>query len=575
MGAKGKTSSGLLIPGLLILGAGLALLAAHSVAGLAMSILRFWPLFLILAGFVRIIGFVVGRRPRSPVGGALLVAIGAMLLLGILQSGLTPLQVYARYWPVLLVVMAAVHLARFYSHRPWDSRPPRLLGPLGIITIVLLVSTGIAAHVVSARNPNLLSAASLPALLHGLPPGSSPRSFTFAEPAYESAYTVPISVIKISNKFGEVRVVGGNSSVKATLTTTVRAWDEADAKTVADGLKLTVNKTSDSGRESFSIAPDCRNNEFPVTGNLVVQVPDGSPLELEGADGPVSASRTSGPLSVNAHGSSVILESIKGDVNAILQSADFRAAAIEGDLKITGGKQVSVSGVSGLVDISANEGSLDLRAIQGKLDVVAPESEIRAQNLTSDAEIKSSNGSIDLSKAAGVTIDAPDSEVHAESITGDLKISSSNKSISVHSLAGDLTVEASRSPLTVGDVHGIVAITDSNGAVTVKNFSRAVMIHGDHSAVTLVSDETPEGDIDVEDLAAPVKLVLPSTADFQFSGESPSGRVRSKGFSFVPLNGQPVAQGADRLEFSQGLGGHKVVLRTSHNDILIEGKSRL
>jgi DUF4097 and DUF4098 domain-containing protein YvlB len=573
VGANGKKSSGLLIPGLLILGAGLALVAAHSMAGIAISILRFWPLFLVLAGFVRTVGFVVGRRPRSPVGGALLIAIGAMLLFGILESGLTPLQVYARYWPVLLVLVAAVHLVRFYSHRPWDSRPPKLLGPLGIITILLLISTGIAAHVVSERNPNVLSVSSLPALLHGLPAGSSPKSFSFTDSPYEAASALPISAIKIGNKFGDVRVVGGGSSVRATLTKSVRAWNETDAKVLSDGLKLVVNKTSDGGKDSFSIDTDWQNSDPPASGSLDIQVPDGSPLYLDGIDGAVSASKTSGPLSVIGRGAAVVLEQITGDITAALQSADFRAASIDGNLKITGGKQVNVNGVSGDLDISANQGDLDLREVHGKLHVDAPQSEVKAENLYADVAIKSRGGSIEISHAPGASVDAPDSEVRADSITGNLDISSSNKAISVHSLAGDLNVKATRSSLSVGNVLGAVTITDSNAPVSVKNFSRAVTIHGNYTPVTLSSDDAVAGDIDVEDGFALIKLYIPSTADFQFDGESQGGHVRSKGFSFVQSNGQPAAKGADRLEFSQGLGGHKVVLKTSHNDILIEGRS--
>ena len=575
MGGNQKKKSGLLIPGILMVLAGVVVLAAHSLGQTALFILRFWPLFLILAGLARIVGFAVGRRPRSPVGGAILLALGVMLLFGILKSDMTALQIYAKYWLVLVFIIAAVQLVRFYSHRPWDGTPPRLFRPVTAVIVLFVVTSGIAAHFIALKNPNLVSAASLPALLHGLPAGSSPRSFSFTDPAFVASPLLPAPKITVSNAYGAVRVTGGSSALQATLTKAVRAWDEGAAKDIANHIKLVVNRGSDGGHDNMAISAVCDQNDIPFSADIDIQTPDGASLNLSDSYGALSASHTSGPVSINAQGASVQLNTIQGDVNMTLESSDVHTADINGSLTISGGKAVKIAGITGAVDINAAKGDVDLRDIQGAVRVTAPECHIKAQNLSSTADLKSGHGSIDVSHAMALSVDAPDSDVHAESITGNLKIASSNKSITIHSLTGDMDVTATRSPVTADGLRGSVTVNDSHASVAIRDFSRNIKIRGDYVPVTLSPSPDLSGDIDVESSYGDIKLALPRLSEFQFDGESQGGHVRSRGFSFVPLNNQSaVGLGdSDHLVFSQGSGGPKIVLKTSYRDIVLEAKN--
>src|SRR5262245_19369485 len=43
-------------------------------------LIRLWPVALILAGMVRVAGYLIDRHPRSPAGGMMITAIGGILL---------------------------------------------------------------------------------------------------------------------------------------------------------------------------------------------------------------------------------------------------------------------------------------------------------------------------------------------------------------------------------------------------------------------------------------------------------------------------------------------------------------
>src|SRR5262245_28804667 len=89
--------------------------------------MQLWPVFLICAGVVRVMGFAVERKPRSPLIGMLLIIVGVLFLAARFQPGLNALQIYGRYWVLLLLVFASVDLVRYYSHRHTDVPPPEFL----------------------------------------------------------------------------------------------------------------------------------------------------------------------------------------------------------------------------------------------------------------------------------------------------------------------------------------------------------------------------------------------------------------------------------------------------------------
>ena len=125
-----KHRRGTLLLGLLLLAAGLVLVLAPAGSGVAGWLIALWPVFLICAGVVRVMGFAVERKPRSPLVGTLLIIVGVLFLAARFQPGLNALQVYGRYWVLLLAVYASVELVRYYSHRQTEGPPPPVFTPV-------------------------------------------------------------------------------------------------------------------------------------------------------------------------------------------------------------------------------------------------------------------------------------------------------------------------------------------------------------------------------------------------------------------------------------------------------------
>ena len=101
---------GTLLLGLLLVAVGVTIFFAPPGSGLTAWLMRLWPVFMICAGVVRVMGYAVERKPRSPMGGMLLIIIGVLFFVSRFHSDLNALEIYGRYWLLLLAVYAGVEL---------------------------------------------------------------------------------------------------------------------------------------------------------------------------------------------------------------------------------------------------------------------------------------------------------------------------------------------------------------------------------------------------------------------------------------------------------------------------------
>jgi len=149
--------------GLLLIAAGLLFLALQESRALAFWLMRMWPVFLIFAGVARVTCFAIDRRPRSPADGVALIALGGFFLAIRMSPALNPLQVYGRYWIVVLALFAGAELIRYYSHRPALGTQPRMFSGWRMAVAALIVITGIAANR-AGNDPAVIEGLRLPHL---------------------------------------------------------------------------------------------------------------------------------------------------------------------------------------------------------------------------------------------------------------------------------------------------------------------------------------------------------------------------------------------------------------------------
>ena len=550
---------GTLLLGLLLVAVGVTIFFAPPGSGLAPWLMRLWPVFMICAGVVRVMGYAVERKPRSPMGGMLLIIIGVLFFVSRFHSDLNALEIYGRYWLLLLAVYAAVELIRYYSHRHTEGPPPRVLTPGRVIIVALICGTGVLANRL-ANNPSVLAALKLPRFLSSLRDSVVGQTFAFTDDTIESKDFRQGMKIIVNNNFGVVKVTGGSPTLRATLTKGVRGWNQEDARKIAEQIQLVVSKTADG--VSITTNRDQVNQEFST--NIQVEVPSYANLFITNSFDAVSASNIQGNLSIKVSHGQAEISGINGDVNLALNYSDANASAINGNLIVTGAGNARVSKVSGSLDLSAKNGAVDVREIAGPAHIDAPFCKITAQGLNSDAEIKTEHASVDARNTAGLTIDAPHSSVQARNINGDLSVSSSNKNIIISSTEGMLKVRAEQASVNIEDASGPVEVQTSHGEVLVKNFFESVHVETSYRDVTLIATNQPEDDIEVENNHGEIKIVLPQSSQFQLDAQSENGEIKPVGFNI------PSQRTRASLFGSLGEDGPNIKLRTSYKNIIIQ-----
>ncbi|HKP86196.1 MAG TPA: DUF4097 family beta strand repeat-containing protein [Blastocatellia bacterium] len=550
---------GTLLLGLLLVGVGVAIFFSPPESGLTVWLTRLWPVFMICAGVVRVMGYAVERKPRSPMGGMLLIIIGVLFFVSRFHSDLNALEIYGRYWILLLAVYAGVELIRYYSHRHTEGPTPRVLTPARVIIVTLIVGTGVLANRL-ANNPSVLSALKLPRFLSGLRDSVVGQEYAFSDGPVESRDFRQGMKVTVKNSFGSVNVAGGGPALRATLNKRVRGWNDADARKIADQIQLIVTKTSDG--ISITTNREQVNQEF--TTDIQIEVPSFADLSITDSYGAVSASNIQGDITVRASHGQADLSNINGDVNLELIYSDASASTINGNLTISGAKRARVSKISGSLDLSASNGVVEARDVSGPTHVNAPFSKIVAQGLNSDAELKTEHASVEVSRTANLIINAPHSDVQARNVNGDLRVSSSNGNINIASIAGEIEVQAEQSSVSIEDARGYVDVETTLGNVVVKNFYEGAHVETSYRDVTLITASQPADNIDVENKHGEIKLVLPQSSQFQLDALSENGQVKPVGFSEL------AARTRGSLIASLGSDGPSIKLRTSYKNIIIQ-----
>ena len=109
-----------LLLGIGLIGLGVLFFLAPERTFVVQLLMRFWPVFLILAGIVRVAGYLIDRHPRSPVGGMMLAAMGGILLSANLLAHTSLLLILGNYWFWILLAFIAGRVLKQYTHRVED-----------------------------------------------------------------------------------------------------------------------------------------------------------------------------------------------------------------------------------------------------------------------------------------------------------------------------------------------------------------------------------------------------------------------------------------------------------------------
>jgi hypothetical protein len=410
----------------------------------------------------------VGYRRRSLAGPVILIVLGILFLLGnlgYLSWGRLG-YLFARYWPVLIILWGLIKLVEHYEAQR-QGYHPRGLGFGGAMFLIFLVVVGLAAS--SAWHYRGVLSDELQ-IDHG--------EFTLFGNPYnytdELQQTFPAGAsLRVVSDRGDVRLIAWDqNNIKIAVQKKVIADSQSAADKVNAATRPTITVAGDTVTVNANTSGATANHR--VDTNLEIYLPRTAAAEIATAHGTVSVHDHQADLKIsNSHGD-VDVGGIQGNVTLSMRGGSVRAENVKGDLALSGRvSDVTVENLQGNVRLSGD--------FFGTTRLTKVSNSIRFQSSRTDMELAKLDGELVLE-------------------SGDLRASS---------LAGPTRV-----------------VTRSKD-IRLDNFTGNVHIEDNNSDIELTPGKLPLGNMQITNRRGRIQLVLPANAAFQLDAHASRGEISS------------------------------------------------
>lgn len=558
-----------LLLGIGLIGLGALLFVAPGGSVVLQWLTKLWPIFLILAGLVRVFGYLIDRHPRSPVGGMMITAIGGILLAANLRGENSILLLIGQYWFFLLLALIVGRVLWQYTHRMDDGKRPRAFAPGAIFLMVLLVGGGLTSNYL-AKNRQYLNGVQLK-LGH--------FNFFNTEFSVENDAPVPLilspeSRLVIGNFKGDVEISAiSEASPSARLIKRIRANNQEEANQIAPNIQLQISPVGKNLQ--FSVRADNVQNEF--SGTLIINLPqqlntgvevsllDGG-LKLVGLRGDhlirncnrIEISNNTGKLTIENSQSSTKLSNIQGDVSL---------SGIRGNL--------SLREITGAITLEAAGGNATIEESSGTVQARIKDTRLTINNLAMNSSTQSNQPAVKLSEAGNsrinlqeikgaVIVNAERSRIDAENIIGDLTVKNSSERVQVNQINGALKINAENSTIAVEEVKGSAEIETTRNDVTVQGFRGALSVTTTTGAINLSTEEKLAGNIKATTDRGRIRVSIPEDSGFKLDARTERGRLTINGFTNLDV---PSRQKQILQDYNFSTTSPVIVLRSSRGDL--------
>ncbi len=526
---------GTLLLGILLIGLGVWFFVAPERAFVVQILMRLWPVFLILAGIVRVAGYLIDRHPRSPAGGLMIAAIGGILLSANLLGHNSFILIIGKYWFWILVAFIAARVLKQYTHRPEDGLRPNAFSPGAIVVMLLIISGGLAANF-AARNGqgvNLrLGNWSVGDYVFG-------DQFHIEDEPAQSFAVAPNSRLLINNLNGDIEVNSApQTQATARLVKRIRATSEEEARGVAKNIHLQILPSG--AVHQFNISSDGVQQDFDVS--IIVTLPQDLPagIEINNARGAVKLYGLRGDHTVRGCGRAEISRNA-GRVAVENPQGQVELDQIQGQVSLINTRQAaSLRSINGAVMLDVKGGNLSLEQSSGPVQLQASDTQIEINEVGNTAPKTASQRVIKISQARNsrikihdikgdVEINAERTRIEAEEISGDFTVASSSDRIKINRITGALSIKSDNGAVEVEDINGSTTI-DATRDVMVKNFRGALDIKSRLGAISLETSEKLSADVKAVNDSGKIRVSIPEDIGFRLDAGAGRGRVKVRGF---------------------------------------------
>lgn len=429
---------------------------------------------------------VIARRaPRSIAGPVVLIILGIFLLLrtmGVLHWSLWHL--FARFWPVLLILWGVIKLIEYQQARQEGLRA-RGIGAGGVFVIICLIVFGLAAaHSDRVDWGALRDQINIDdwdfnnwfgktydfedELAQAFPPGGS---------------------LKVVDDHGAVTV---NASDDNQIKVVVRKHVGADDQQTADKYNSqTKPQITVSGNVVVLNANTQGAGEHSIATDMDVFIPRKAAVIISSRHGDVNVTGRDADLDISNQKGQITIEDINGNAKLKLEHSSARAERVGGDVSIEG---------------QAND--VDLRDVKGAVRLSGEFQEsVKLAKIGKAVSFKSARTDMEFSRLDG-ELDLDSGDLHANSLTGPLRLVTRAKDVRLDQVSGDVRLE------------------DENGAIAVQ--LRTV------------------GNVQIQNRSGDIEITLPAKAGFQVDARTRGGEINSEFGELKVTNGddQATANGA-------------------------------
>jgi DUF4097 and DUF4098 domain-containing protein YvlB len=400
------------------------------------------------------------------VGPLILLLVGVVFLISNLRPELSVWRLFAKYYPYLLILWGVARLAEYVAARATARPIARTLTGGEVVLAIVISILGNTASSVDRGDWRLGRLSGRGLEMFG-------ESFDFA--VQGSRPVAPNATIVINNLQGTVRVVGADTpELKVTGQKSIRSLDRAGAEQADKATALEI--TEQGGSVYVKTNQDRISGEKRISSDLVITVPKGAALNLEGRNGDWEVKDINGQVDVNSANAGVRMSNLGGNARVSVRRSDVvYARSVKGNLLISGrGRDVDVQDVQGTVTVDG--------AFSGN---------IKFQNVAKP-----------------------------------VRYTSTQTDLSMERIPGRMEMELGR--LQATDIVGPFKLNTNNKDVRLEDFTRDVEITARRGDIVLRTSKAPLGNVTVESSGGNIELELPANARFQLQATTTNGQAENE-----------------------------------------------
>jgi hypothetical protein len=376
--------------------------------------------------------------------------------------------------------------------------------------------------------------------------------------------------IEVRNAHGDVEVRGADQEmVTVTFLKKVRRRTEAEARSVADGLKPVVAR--DAGRVEISTNREkFEKKSFETSFRLVV--PAGTNVVIANSYGMVTASGVRSATIDNPHGQ-VDAADVAQEVSVKNSYEDVAVSRVGSSCWVSSGHaDVRVREAGGDVRIDHAYGKVEVSDAAAGATIAAEHAEVSLLRVKGTVDVRTSYERVSLVDVGPATVVGQHAPVSADGVGGTLKVTTTYENVRANDVRGDLDVEGKNVGVVGKSIRADrIRIATSYEDIDLADFTGNAAVslsHGDAVLAPASLDFT----IEVSNVYGTVRLFLPRGECGPIEARSRGGEVKwglAEPPSVNQTNGEALVKA-----FLDRVHRPGIVLSTSYGDIVVEEAER-